>query len=105
MTGIEAIVAAQAAGSVAPAVSAARAEASANAPAQSFAAMLAKGVEDVNAAMLRADAMVAQAAVDGGLPPHQVMLALEEARLSFHLALQVRNRLLEGYQELLRMQV
>jgi flagellar hook-basal body complex protein FliE len=30
---------------------------------------------------------------------------MEEARLSFQLMLQVRNRLLESYQEVMRMQV
>lgn len=77
----------------------------ASASGQSFATVLAQGIESVNGALIRADAMLAQAALDGSQPPHQVMLALEEARLSFHLALQVRNRLLEGYQEILRMQV
>lgn len=36
---------------------------------------------------------------------HQVMLDLEKARTAFQLTLQVRNKLLEGYQELLRMQI
>ena len=36
---------------------------------------------------------------------HHVMLALEDAKLSFQLLVQVRNKLLEGYQEVLRMQV
>ena len=36
---------------------------------------------------------------------HQVMVRLEESRLSMQLVLQVRNRLLESYQELMRMQV
>lgn len=36
---------------------------------------------------------------------HQIMLSLEKAKLSFELALQVRNKLLEGYQEIMRMQV
>jgi flagellar hook-basal body complex protein FliE len=36
---------------------------------------------------------------------HQVMLRLEQSRLSFQLMLQVRNRLLESYQEVMRMQV
>jgi flagellar hook-basal body complex protein FliE len=72
---------------------------------QSFAALLARSVESVNGALVGADTLLAQAALDGSQPPHQVMLALEEARLSFQLALQIRNRLLEGYQELMRMQV
>lgn len=39
------------------------------------------------------------------VPLHQAMLAMEEASVSFSLMLEVRNKLLEGYQELMRMQV
>ena len=39
------------------------------------------------------------------VPVHQVMVASEEAAVSFQLMLEVRNRLLEGYHELMRMQV
>ena len=36
---------------------------------------------------------------------HQTMIAMEEANVSFQLMVEVRNRLLESYQELMRMQV
>ena len=36
---------------------------------------------------------------------HNVMLELEKARLSVEVVVQVRNRLLEAYQEIMRMQV
>lgn len=36
---------------------------------------------------------------------HTVMMNLEKTRLTFELALQVRNKALEAYQELMRMQV
>ena len=36
---------------------------------------------------------------------HEVMIAMNEARLSFQLMTEVRNRMLETYQELMRMQV
>ena len=36
---------------------------------------------------------------------HQVMITISKAKLSFDLAVQVRNRLVEGYQEIIRMGV
>lgn len=36
---------------------------------------------------------------------HHVMISLEEARLGFQLVTQVRSRLLESYQEVMRMQL
>ena len=36
---------------------------------------------------------------------HDVMIAAKEAQMAFELLLEVRNKLLEGYQEIMRMQV
>lgn len=36
---------------------------------------------------------------------HHLMLEIEQARIGFQLALQVRNRLMEGWQDLQRMQL
>ena len=36
---------------------------------------------------------------------HQVMIQMEEAKLAFQLAVQVKNRLMDAYQDVLRMQV
>lgn len=36
---------------------------------------------------------------------HQVMMSIESARLQFDLLMQVRNKLLDAYQEMMRMQV
>ena len=36
---------------------------------------------------------------------HQAMISMEEANVSFQLMVEVRNKLLESYQELMRMQV
>jgi len=35
---------------------------------------------------------------------HEIMIATEKANISFRLLLQIRNKLLEGYQEIMRMQ-
>ena len=39
------------------------------------------------------------------VPLHRVMIAMEEASVAFQMMVEVRNKLLEGYQELMRMQV
>lgn len=36
---------------------------------------------------------------------HQAMISMEEASISFQLMVEVRNKLLESYQELMRMQI
>ncbi|MDB5438801.1 MAG: hypothetical protein JWM33_1228, partial [Caulobacteraceae bacterium] len=71
----------------------------------SFGQMLLKGVDEVNQKLVEADSLVQTFALDGSIPPHQVTFALEQARLSVELMMQVRSRLVEGYQELMRMQL
>ena len=36
---------------------------------------------------------------------HQVMVAMEKASLSFQLTMQVRNKIVDAYQEVMRMQI
>ena len=70
-----------------------------------FGPWLARSLGQVNQDLVRADQAVRGLAAGETENLHQVMIALEEARLSLQLAAQVRNRLLEAYQEVLRMQV
>ena len=74
-------------------------------PATSFAQMLLTGVDHVNQKALDADAMVRAFVLDDTVPVHQVTYALEEAQSSLALALQVRSRLLDAYQQLMNMQL
>jgi flagellar hook-basal body complex protein FliE len=69
----------------------------------SFSQMLMKGVEQVDQKLAAADSLAAKFAVDDSVPLHQVTYALEQARLSLELMLQVRARLVEAYQEVSRM--
>lgn len=71
----------------------------------SFTQMMANGVEQTNAKLLEADRLTQAFALGEDIPVHQVTFALEQARLSFELMNQVRTRLVESYQEILRMQV
>ena len=71
----------------------------------SFTRMMSEGIEQTNAKLLEADRLTQAFALGEDIPVHQVTFALEQARLSFELMNQVRTRLVESYQEILRMQV
>lgn len=70
-----------------------------------FGRLLARAVENLNQVNAQADEAVAQLAAGEPVELHDVMIAMEEADLSLWLALQVRNKLVEAYQEIQRMQV
>ncbi len=70
-----------------------------------FAEALERAVRSADELQQRADAAAAALADGRTDDVHAVMVAMEEANLALQLAIQVRNRLLEAYQELIRMQV
>ena len=71
----------------------------------SFSQMFYDGIDKVSQQATQADGLVKAFVLDDSIPPHRVMFALEQSRLSLQLMLQVRNRLVEGYQEIMRMQL
>ena len=71
----------------------------------SFAELFSDGIDRVSEKANAADALVKSFVLDDTIPPHQVMFALEQSHLSLQLMLQVRNRLVEGYQEIMRTQL
>jgi flagellar hook-basal body complex protein FliE len=71
----------------------------------SFAQMIQGGIDETNRKLAEADKMVRAFALDDSIPVHQVTYALEQARLSLELMMQVRSRLIEGYQQFMNMQV
>src|SRR5713226_8904220 len=77
----------------------------ANAPARAFPAWLDEQIRTANQNIIAADDAVRRLAVGEPVNLHQVMVQLERAKLQFELVLQVRNKLLEAYQDLLRMQI
>jgi len=70
-----------------------------------FADILMSGLRGVDQKVATADNLVQQFALDDSIPVHQVTIALAEARVSVELAMQVRARLVEGYRELMNMQL
>jgi flagellar hook-basal body complex protein FliE len=71
----------------------------------SFESTLGRMVADVSGQQAAASEAVGGLMSGQGIPLHQAVIAMEEASVSFQLMVEVRNKLLESYQELMRMQV
>lgn len=74
-------------------------------PGTGFADILTAGLKQVESKLSTADDLVRRFALDDSIPVHQVTFALEEARMSVELAMQVRGKLVDGYRELMNMQL
>lgn len=75
------------------------------APGGDFRASLSEMIGQVNGLHHKA-ARLTERLVSGEVEEaHQVMIAAEEASVAFELMMEIRNKLLEAYQEIMRMQV
>lgn len=71
----------------------------------SFAQTLLHGVTATNDQLINAERLISAAATNEGVPLHHVIYTLEQARMEFELAMQVRSKLLDAYQQLVNMQI
>jgi flagellar hook-basal body complex protein FliE len=71
---------------------------------ESFASMLSRGLESVSAAQGKADDLAVQVAQGTLQDPAQYTMAANEAQLGLQLTLAVRNKAVEAFQEIMRMQ-
>ncbi|MFQ5719035.1 MAG: flagellar hook-basal body complex protein FliE [Acidobacteriota bacterium] len=70
-----------------------------------FADLLSSAVADVSDGQKQAAGLVQKFASGEEVELHEVMIAVERADLSFRTMMQVRNRLLDAYREIMRMSV
>ena len=75
-----------------------------NAAETSFKDVISNFIKDVDQMQKNSDQAVKDYASGELTDIHQVMKAAEEANLSFQLMMEVRNRLVESYREIMRMQ-
>jgi flagellar hook-basal body complex protein FliE len=76
----------------------------AGAPTDVFGTLLDGLVGAVNAKQTAAAAQASHVMLGDSSQLHQSVIAMQEASVSFSLMVQVRNKLVESYQELMRMQ-
>ncbi len=71
----------------------------------SFSEMLKNSLSEVNKLQRDADLAIREIAAGKDKDIHQTMIALEKAEISFQFMMQVRNKIISAYQEVMRMQV
>ncbi|MGE5484295.1 MAG: flagellar hook-basal body complex protein FliE [Ignavibacteriales bacterium] len=75
------------------------------AQAQSFESYLKGAIDEINALQREADAASRAMATGDVSDIHRAVIASEKATLAVQLAIEVRNKVIEAYQEIMRMQI
>jgi flagellar hook-basal body complex protein FliE len=70
-----------------------------------FSDALGRGLQQVSSAEHRADALMQDVATGGTASVHELMIATTEAGLATDVLVQVRDKALEAYHEVMRLQV
>lgn len=72
---------------------------------KTFGEFLSEAIGEVNQRQSEAGQMVERYATGEQIDVHQVMIAMEQAGTALQLTTQVRNKVVEAYQEVMRIQV
>lgn len=72
---------------------------------ESFGETMKKAVSDVNDLQQNADQLANKLATGDTVEVHQAMLAMQKASTALQFTVQVRNKVIEAYQEIMRMPV
>lgn len=70
-----------------------------------FSQMVTNGLQAVNQQLLVSQTDLQSLAMGNTENLHQIMIRLEESKMSFQLMMQIRNRMLEAYQDVMKMSV
>lgn len=76
-----------------------------NATAGAFGQLVSDGLAGLNGQLIGDQVALQKLAAGEASNLHQIMIGLEETRMSFQLMLQVRSRLLEAYQDIMKMPI
>jgi flagellar hook-basal body complex protein FliE len=72
---------------------------------QNFASVLKDSINKVNESQIQSDKMTEKLARGENVDLHQVMIASQKASVTMTATLEIRNKVIEAYQEMMRMQV
>ncbi|MDH4275669.1 MAG: flagellar hook-basal body complex protein FliE [Gammaproteobacteria bacterium] len=71
----------------------------------SFVSILNQQLTETNSALMTSEAHLRRIAAGDSSNLHQAMIAMEEASIRLNLVVQIRNKLVDGYHEVLKMQL
>lgn len=74
-------------------------------PVEGFSDFLTKSIDEVNDLMGAADKSARDVATGKAENLHDAMITMEKAETAFKLLVQVRNKVIDAYQEVMRMQL
>ncbi|MDH7481899.1 MAG: flagellar hook-basal body complex protein FliE [Armatimonadota bacterium] len=72
---------------------------------RSFGQSIRDAISEVNRLQTEADQLATKLAVGDAVEIHQAMIAMQKASTALQFTVQVRNKIIEAYQEIMRMQV
>ena len=72
---------------------------------QSFAATLKDAIASVNDQQIQSDALTNKLINGGDVDLHEVMIAAQKASVTLNATIEIRNKAVEAYQEMMRMSI
>lgn len=63
------------------------------------------GIQQLNRQVVNAETALQSFAAGATMSTHELMIAMEQAKMTMQIAVEVRNRIVDAYQEITRMQV
>ncbi len=76
-----------------------------NSATESFGSFLKDALGKLNSSQLEADGAITSFLRGESIDVHSVMVSIQKAELTLNLAMQLRNKVIDAYQEIMRMQV
>ncbi|WP_432354965.1 flagellar hook-basal body complex protein FliE [Sporosarcina sp. A2] len=72
---------------------------------QKFGSYLKDAIQDVNAAQVQSDVMTEKLVRGENVDLHNVMITAQKASIALNATMEIRNKVIEAYQEVMRMPV
>ncbi|HAQ08027.1 MAG TPA: flagellar hook-basal body complex protein FliE [Bacillus bacterium] len=72
---------------------------------KSFSSVLKQSIANLNETQFQSDEMTKKLALGENVDLHQVMITSQKASITLQATMEVRNKVIEAYQEMMRMQV